>query len=1451
MLIVVLTAVACSSMAIAAEFRAFWVDAWGNGALSQTQVNTLLGTVGTSQGGQLRDANCNAIVIQVRRNCDANYPSSMGEPYMSGLSPSTFNSLKAVINAAHDTTGGKKRIEVHAWIVAFRTSGGTVYSQHISTPTASLTNYDNYWISRTNTGAEVDDKSMDPGHPLVSEYTANVAMDIITNYDVDAIHYDYIRTGGQTEGYNPTNVARYNDFHGLSGTPTYTNTQWQQWRRDQITAFVRKMYAKIQAVKPNVKQTASVVTWNPSPTASTRSAFEGTRPYYDVYSDWDSWLQEGILDAAMPMTYYNNASLPTDYKNWMNFQKNRHGDRHMYIGPGIYLNSLDNSLIQLKLTRDASPAGNYAHGYCGYSYRVPYINGTWASSFGTRLKNEVNPTWDDIPVMPWKSNPTKGHISGTITDFTSGKWIDGAKVTLSGAASREQYCDGTGFYAFIDLAPGSYTVKVEKSGTAARPTNYPTVTKAVQVAVGAVTGNMYITDFQLGGAVPPQISNVAATNITNTSATITWTTNPEGTTQVDYGTTTSYGLSTTLNSSAVTSHSQTITGLSPKTLYHYRVKSNNSNGNSVSQDFTFMTSGSPVISGVTVSSLQATSATITWTTDVSADSKVNYGLTTSYGSQKSDSTQKTSHSITLTGLSEGTKYNYQCVSANTYGTATSTNYSFTTPAAPTEIIVDNVNATFTGTWSTGTGGYNGNYRYIYNGRSNATSSATFTPTLAAGRYDVYVYYPSRTSPTTSAPFTIYSKDGSQAVSVNQSTNTDTWVKIGDNIRFDAGTSGYVKLGIYTGETRNTKYVLADAVKFVYIGELGPPDLIVNNGDVGTSSTGTWNPGTYGGGYNDDYTFADCSSTVTATYKWTPTIPETAIFDVYCWYNAGSNRAADANYTIRHADGTKSVQINQQTNGAQWVLLSSGLKFNAGTAGYVMLDNKASNNVVIADAIRWVYAGPAPVTDTTPPTISISSPSVSSTKGGPVTYTVSYSDDTGVSAITLTSSNITLQKTGTANGTVAVSGTGTASRTVTISNITGDGLMSISIAAGTASDAAGNTAPAAGPATSFYADNTKPEISIDSPSVETTTSGPVTYTVTYDDASSVTLTSANITLNKTGTANGTVAISGSGNSSRTVTISNITGDGTLGISVAAGTAGDSAGNLTNAAGPSATFVVDNTAPSVASVTDETYTVSKSKLNASWSASDSGSGLAYCEYAVGTTPGGTNIRGWTNAGTATSAEITGISLQVNGLYYISVRAVDNVGLMSAPTSSNGVRVAQSVDSIPAAKALPDGSAVLLPARVVTAAFDGRFYIEENSRAAGIQVQSADSTAVGQSVSVYGIMGVVDGERAITNGKIDQAAPGTAIMPLFVTGKSVGSAGSAELYNIGLLLRTAGKVTGRDAGWFMINDGSGVTVKVYSGQTVNAGAFVGATGISILEGSQRVIRTRFESDVRVYAP
>jgi hypothetical protein len=89
---------------------------------------------------------------------------------------------------------------------------------------------------------------------------------------------------------------------------------------------------------------------------------------------------------------------------------------------------------------------------------------------------------------------------------------------------------------------------------------------------------------------PLVISGVSSSNVSSSGATITWTTNEASNSQVEYGTTTAYDSNTTLNSSMVTSHSQTLSGLSAGTLYHYRVKSKDAAGNlATSNDYVFTT----------------------------------------------------------------------------------------------------------------------------------------------------------------------------------------------------------------------------------------------------------------------------------------------------------------------------------------------------------------------------------------------------------------------------------------------------------------------------------------------------------------------------------------------------------------------------------------------------------------------------------------------------------------------------------------------------------------------------------------------------------------------------------------------------------------------------------------------------------------------------------------------
>ena len=146
---------------------------------------------------------------------------------------------------------------------------------------------------------------------------------------------------------------------------------------------------------------------------------------------------------------------------------------------------------------------------------------------------------------------------------------------------------------------------------------------------------------------------------------------------------------------------------------------------------------------------------------------------------------------------------------------------------------------------------------------------------------------------------------------------------------------------------------------------------------------------------------------------------------------------------------------------------------------------------------------------------------------------------------------------------------------------GQGAVTADIAGGVCVDTAGNPNTAAVQFSRTF-DSVAPTVTIGAPSASITSAAPVSYTVTYGGADSVTLANGDVTLNTTGTATGVVGVSGSGTASRTVTISGITGNGTLGISIGLGSASDAAGNAAAATGPSAVVAVDTVAPAVESV-----------------------------------------------------------------------------------------------------------------------------------------------------------------------------------------------------------------------------------------------------------------------------
>ena len=344
----------------------------------------------------------------------------------------------------------------------------------------------------------------------------------------------------------------------------------------------------------------------------------------------------------------------------------------------------------------------------------------------------------------------------------------------------------------------------------------------------------------------------------------------------------------------------------------------------------------------------------------------------------------------------------------------------------------------------------------------------------------------------------------------------------------------------------------------------------------------------------------------------------------------------------------------------------------GGEGLVSADIAAGVAQDLAGNLNLEAATFSRVYDSIPPTVNIGAPSKTITNTGPVDFPITIS---GASTIHLLTANVLLHATGTAAGTVTVLNGTSASPTVRISSITGDGQLDISLVAGIASDAAGNTSLPAGPSTAFTVDNTRPVVSIGSPSLSDTRNGPVTFQVTVSGAYTVNLLAGNITLNHTGTAAGSVSVVPFTGTTSTpiVQVSNITGDGTLGISIAAGIAVDAAGNTSLAAGPSATFNVDNTRPVVSigspnpAFTNTTDVIFPLTVSGADTINLLDSDITVL-HLTGITTGTASVVPGTGTTTTPQVKITGIT--GNGTLGISLAegfAVDTAGNKNAITNS----------------------------------------------------------------------------------------------------------------------------------------------------------------------------------------
>lgn len=407
-----------------AEFRGLWVDAFGPGFFNAEQVRKL--------AADCRKYNFNAVVVEMRRRGDAFYQSNY-DPRTTIIS-TNFDALAEIIKVCHT---GTPRIEVHCWVVShyiWSAEKPPEQSSHI------FSRHPEY-LTRDSIGQNYLGKGyfLDPGNPDANLTIYNMAKDIVSRYDIDGFHWDYCRYPNQDSGYSATALKRFSEEFGLNGQPPPNDPKFCDWRRRQVTDFLRWVDADLWEIKPNLVISAAVFA-------------NITDSYGFRLADWPAWNKEGIVDVCMPMDF------SPDNRNIFNPRadeaaKNQ-GIRHVYVGQAAYMNTKENTLAQLEYARQKGFPGTVL-----YSYRSPNQGEPNQAAVFAFLKERFQPEWVETPVLPWKKS--KGIIKGTVTRGDTRQAIYNAVVTLGAEATRTQQTEPHGKYAFFDVNPGKFTLRAE------------------------------------------------------------------------------------------------------------------------------------------------------------------------------------------------------------------------------------------------------------------------------------------------------------------------------------------------------------------------------------------------------------------------------------------------------------------------------------------------------------------------------------------------------------------------------------------------------------------------------------------------------------------------------------------------------------------------------------------------------------------------------------------------------------------------------------------------------------------------------------------------------------------------------------------------------------------------------------------------------------------------------
>ncbi len=341
----------------------------------------------------------NVLIFQVRPAADAFYSSEL-EPWsryltgVQGKAPEPFyDPLKFWIEECH-----KRGMELHAWMNPFRValnSGDLLSADHV------VFRHPEWVIKYGNS------LYFDPGLPGARSFLVKVVRDVVSEYDVDGIHFD--------DYFYPYPIGE--EFPDTASFSFYNRGFFPEhkaaWRRENVDIIIKMLNDTIKAVKPWVKFGISPFgVWRnkgDDPAGSDTRA--GITNYDHLYANILKWQKNGWIDYTIPQLYWYTGHPLVDFKTLACWWKKHAYGRGMFIGHGVYKSNASPDIpqwrkpselpAQVRLTRKIPEIGGSAF-YSSKHFKRELLGFQDSLAFNLYQYPAL------VPPMPWLDDRPPG-----------------------------------------------------------------------------------------------------------------------------------------------------------------------------------------------------------------------------------------------------------------------------------------------------------------------------------------------------------------------------------------------------------------------------------------------------------------------------------------------------------------------------------------------------------------------------------------------------------------------------------------------------------------------------------------------------------------------------------------------------------------------------------------------------------------------------------------------------------------------------------------------------------------------------------------------------------------------------------------------------------------------------------------------------------------------------------